>query len=78
MSVPVLVPDTHTRPGRGVRVYSGPHSAPDPEVLGRLLAVSRLPWVVEPVVALPDLHWKDRLETPSSTAVASGVPLAAA
>ena len=70
--VPELVADTHTRPGRGVKVYAGPRSAPDPEVLGRLLAVSRLPWVVEPVVALPDLHWKDRLETPSSTAVATG------
>jgi len=38
----------------------------------RLLSISKLPWVTEPVVALPDLHWKDRLETPSSTAVATG------
>jgi len=57
--------------GRGVRVYAGPNSSPEPSVLQRLLWVSRLPWVAEPVVALPDLHWKDRLETPSSTAIAT-------
>lgn len=57
--------------GRGVRLYAGPHLQPEPAVLERLLFLSRLPWVVEPVVALPDLHWKERLETPSSTAVAT-------
>ena len=71
MSVPRLYTDTHSTPGRGVKVYAGEHSAPEPEALGRLMAVSRLPFVIEPVVALPDLHWKDRLETPSSTAVAT-------
>lgn len=57
--------------GRGVKLYAGPNSGAEPEVLDRLMAVSRLPWVAEPVVALPDLHWKDRLETPSSTAIAT-------
>lgn len=71
MTVPRMVEDTHVKPGLGVRLYAGPHSAPEPEVLSRLLSVSRLPWVVEPVIALPDLHWKDRLETPSSTAIAT-------
>lgn len=71
MSGPRLYDDTHVNPGRGVKVFSGAHSAPEPEALGRLMAVSRLPFVVEPVIALPDLHWKDRLETPSSTAVAT-------
>jgi len=60
-----------TKHGRGVRVFAGPHSGPEPSVLQRLMWVSSLPWVAEPVVALPDLHWKDRLETPSSTAVAT-------
>lgn len=68
---PRLVADTHVRPGRGVKVYAGEHSSPEPEALGRLMAISRLPFVAEPVVSLPDLHWKDRLETPSSTAVAT-------
>jgi RNA-splicing ligase RtcB len=66
--VPRMVEDSR---GRGVRVYAGPHSEPEPAVLQRLLAISRLPWVAAPVVALPDLHWKERLETPSSTAVAT-------
>ncbi len=57
--------------GRGVRVYSGARTSPDPEALQQLLTVSRLPWVAEPVIALPDLHWKKRLEIPSSTAVAT-------
>ncbi|HZI94308.1 MAG TPA: RtcB family protein [Patescibacteria group bacterium] len=67
--VPRLVDDPQ---GRGVRVYAGPRSQPDPAALQRLLFISRLPWVVEPVVSLPDLHWKERLETPSSSAVATG------
>jgi len=57
--------------GRGVRVYAGRNTPPEPAALERLLWVSGLPWVAAPVVALPDLHWKDRLETPSSTAVAT-------
>lgn len=61
--------------GHGVRVYSGPRTEPDPSVMQRLLWVSSLPWVAEPVVALPDLHWKDRLETPSSTAIATSSDL---
>ncbi|HET9482073.1 MAG TPA: RtcB family protein [Candidatus Polarisedimenticolia bacterium] len=57
--------------GRGVLVYAGPNTAPEPSVLQRLLTISKLPWVAAPVIALPDLHWKERLETPSSTAVAT-------
>ena len=57
--------------GQGVRVYAGENTGPDPAALDRLLHVASLPWVAAPVVALPDLHWKDRLETPSSTAVAT-------
>ncbi len=68
MSVPRHVAARH---GRGVRVFAGPNSSPEPSVLQRLVWVSSLPWVAEPVVALPDLHWKDRLETPSSTAIAT-------
>ncbi|HEY3174495.1 MAG TPA: RtcB family protein [Candidatus Polarisedimenticolia bacterium] len=71
MAIPRMVEDAHHRPGLGVRLYAGPRSAPEPAVLQRLLSVSRLPWVARPVVALPDLHWKDRLETPSSTAIAT-------
>ena len=66
--VPRLVEETG---GRGVRVYAGPRTEPEPEALRRLLEVSKLPWVTAPVVSLPDLHWKQRLETPSSTAVAT-------
>ncbi|MGH9870123.1 MAG: RtcB family protein [Candidatus Polarisedimenticolia bacterium] len=61
--------------GPGVHVYAGPGAGPDPEALARLLAISRLPWVAAPVVALPDLHWKPRLETPSSSAVATSSDL---
>ncbi|HET6372839.1 MAG TPA: RtcB family protein [Candidatus Polarisedimenticolia bacterium] len=68
LEIPYHVP---AKDGRGVRLYAGAHSQPEPQVLERLLAVSRLPWVAEPVVGLPDLHWKDRLEIPSSTAVAT-------
>ncbi len=57
--------------GHGVKLYAGPRTEPAPEVIERLLSVSRLPWVAEPVVALPDVHWKNRLETPSSTAIAT-------
>jgi RNA-splicing ligase RtcB len=57
---------------RGVRVFAAPGAPPEPEALRRLEAIAGLPWVAAPVVALPDLHWKERLETPSSTAVATG------
>lgn len=60
---------------QGVRVYAVPGAPPEPEALGRLEAIARLPWVAAPVVALPDLHWKERLETPSSTAVATAEDL---
>jgi len=68
MAVPRLVKD---HAGRGVLVYAGPNTEPEPAALERLLSVSRLPWVMGPVVSLPDLHWKPKLETPSSTAVAT-------
>lgn len=67
-AVPRHVADAH---GAGVRLYAGERCPPEPAALARLLTVSRLPWVAAPVVALPDLHWKERLETPSSTAVAT-------
>ncbi len=70
--VPRLLAD---RTGRGVKVYAGPRCEPEPLALERMVAVSRLPWVAEPVVALPDLHWKERLETPSSTAVATSTDI---
>ena len=57
--------------GQGVRVYAGENTQPEKTALDRLLHVASLPWVAAPVVALPDLHWKDRLETPSSTAIAT-------
>ncbi|HEY75280.1 MAG TPA: RtcB family protein [Thermoflexia bacterium] len=47
---------------------------PDPEALKVLRRLARAPWVAAPPVALPDLHLKPRLETPSSVVVAtSGV-----
>ena len=70
--VPRLIDDPQ---GRGVRVYAGPRSQPEPAALQRLLYISRLPWVAEPVVSLPDLHWKARLETPSSSAVATATDI---
>ena len=68
MNVPQFIEDPG---GKGVRLFAGARLAPEKAALARCLAVSRLPWVAEPIVALPDLHWKERLETPSSTAVAT-------
>jgi len=67
-AVPRVVADGR---GAGVRLYAGERCPPEPAAFERLMMVSRLPWVAAPVVALPDLHWKERLETPSSTAVAT-------
>ncbi len=54
-----------------VRLFAGEGSAPEPAALQRLRAVAALPYVERPVVALPDLHWKERMESPSSTATAT-------
>ena len=42
--------------------------APDPELIARLREIEQLPYVAS-VLALPDLHQKDKAEIPSSTAV---------
>ncbi len=57
--------------GRGVRLLSTERTAPPPETLERLESISRLSWIEAPVVALGDVHWKPRMETPSSTATAT-------
>ncbi|MFQ5700393.1 MAG: RtcB family protein [Acidobacteriota bacterium] len=57
--------------GRGVRVYRMAGVPPEEGALARLAEIAGMGWVAEPVVALPDLHWKPRLETPSSTAIAT-------
>ena len=55
-------------------VLAPAEAPPDPGALEVLRRLARAPWVVAPVVALPDLHLKPRLETPSGVAVAtSGV-----
>lgn len=54
-----------------VRAFSPEEVSPSAEVLALLKQVAALECVAAPVVALPDLHHKPRLETPSSVAVAT-------
>lgn len=55
----------------GVRLLTTERTAPDAATMERLESISRQPWVRE-MVALGDVHWKPRMETPSSTATATG------
>lgn len=70
MSEPDVLPRI-VEGGAGVRLFTGKLTAPDAETLERLRAVAAIPGVAAPVVALADLHWKESLETPSSTATAT-------
>ena len=54
-----------------VRIFTTPLLEPDETLMARLRQIAHVPGVVRPVVALPDLHWKPLLETPSSTVVAT-------
>jgi len=54
-----------------VALFRAPSAPAEPATLQRLEAVSQLSYVQRPVVALADLHWKQNLETPSSTATAT-------
>lgn len=56
---------------RGVSIFDAGNAPPEMAALQRLRAIATLPYVERPVVALPDLHWKPNLETPSSTATAT-------
>lgn len=65
----------HTIPARGkmrapVRIYASRRLMPDERELAALTRLAKLPYV-EQVVALPDLHLKPKLETPSSLAAAT-------
>lgn len=55
----------------GVRLLTTERTAPEAATLERLESIARQPWIDGPVVALGDVHWKPRMETPSSTAAAS-------
>ncbi|HXI04149.1 MAG TPA: RtcB family protein [Candidatus Saccharimonadales bacterium] len=59
------------REAGGVRLLSTERTAPGEETLSRLRDIAGLPFVRGPVVALGDVHWKPRMETPSSTATAT-------
>jgi tRNA-splicing ligase RtcB len=59
------------RSSSGLRYFQSPTAEVDLATDRRLKAVASLPYVRNPVVALADLHWKDNLETPSSTATAT-------
>jgi len=63
-------PASADRNGR-LALFSGEKAHCEVAAVERLHAVARLPYVERPVVALADLHWKERLETPSSTATAT-------
>lgn len=52
-------------------VISPPDLPPPPEALEAVEELARAPWLALPPVALPDLHWKPDLESPSSLATAT-------
>jgi tRNA-splicing ligase RtcB len=68
-ALPFAAPERPARPpaGHQLRVLSA-GNRPDPALLDRLGAIAELPFV-EHVLALPDLHQKERMEVPSSLAI---------
>lgn len=68
MSVGVLRAETEPEGMRRKLTVLAPGAPPDAELVARLEAIADLPWV-EAVLALPDLHQKDKAEIPSSVAV---------
>ena len=52
-------------------VVAPPDLPPPREALGLVERLAQAPWLARPPVALPDLHWKPRLEAPSSLATAT-------
>jgi tRNA-splicing ligase RtcB len=58
-------------PGRGVVIVAHPEFPPDPRSVQVLERLSYSGLLALPPVALPDLHLKPALETPSSTATAT-------
>jgi RNA-splicing ligase RtcB len=54
-----------------LRIFTGRRLAPAAETLAALEQIAGLDVLAEPVIALPDLHHKPRLECPSSVATAT-------
>jgi len=60
----------HRRIKVPVRVHAGSQFAPSAETIAALERIAALDGIVGPIIALPDLHHKPKLECPSSMAVA--------
>ena len=69
-SIPESAASILSRPSPNLTVFCGPRMAPAPDDLDALQRIAGLPDVLR-VAALPDLHIKPHLETPSSTATAT-------
>ena len=63
--------NSRKRPGSAAIVLAPSELPPDPLAMQILRQIERLGLLACPPVALPDLHIKPRLETPSSTATAT-------
>jgi len=63
-----IAPDAHLAAGKLTRVGLGERVPP--AIFERLEEIARLPYV-ERVLALPDVHWKEQMEVPSSISIAT-------